>query len=115
MVASLRILSLILAHSVLMSVVGMPAALADAALAERFGCTSCHGGAGQGTGPTYDAIALRYRGVAGAREILSEKVATGGGGNWAEETGGVGMPPYSILLSAEEIQALVDWILAQDG
>jgi hypothetical protein len=24
------------------------------------------------------------------------------------------MPPYSNLLSAEEIQALVDWILAQE-
>ena len=112
---SFRTWSLALAHSVFMSVVGMSAALADEALAERFGCTGCHGVAGQGTGPTYEAIALRYHGVAGAREILSEKVATGGAGNWAKETGGVGMPRYSILLSSEEIQALVDWVLAQGG
>jgi cytochrome c len=90
-------------------------AVADEALAERAGCTGCHGVAGQGTGPTYEAIALRYKGETGARELLGEKVATGGAGNWTEETGGLGMPPYSNLLSSEEILTLVDWILAREA
>ena len=99
----------------LIGAASVPLALADEALAERAGCTGCHGAAGQGTGPTYEAIASRYKGETGARELLSEKVAKGGAGNWREETGGLSMPPYSNLLSSEEVLTLVDWILAREA
>jgi cytochrome c len=99
----------------LIGAASVPLAVADEVLAERAGCSGCHGVAGQGTGPTYEAIALRYKGETGARELLSEKLAAGGAGNWTDETGGLSMPPYSNLLSSEEIRALVDWILAQEA
>lgn len=99
--------------SVAVGFVGASTAGADEALAERAGCMSCHSTSEPGIGPAYQDIASRYRGDATARDSLTEKMATGGAGNWAEETGGLSMPPYSNLLSTEEIQALVDWILSQ--
>jgi cytochrome c len=98
---------------VFMGVAGASVAVADEALAERAGCMSCHSASEPGLGPAYEDIASRYRGETTARGLLSEKLATGGAGNWTDETGGLSMPPYSNLLSSEEIRALVDWILAQ--
>lgn len=100
--------------SVFMSVAGASSAVADEALAERAGCMNCHSASEPGLGPTYRDIASRFRGETTARGLLSEKLATGGAGNWTDETGGLSMPPYSNLLSSEEIRALVDWILAQE-
>lgn len=99
--------------SVFMGVVGASAAVADEVLAERAGCMNCHSASEPGLGPAYEDIASRYLGETTARGLLSEKLATGGAGNWTDETGGLSMPPYSNLLSFDEIQALVDWILAQ--
>ena len=90
-----------------------PAAFADEALAERAGCMNCHSVSEKGLGPSYTVIATRYRGALAARAMLSERIATGGKGNWTQETGGLSMPPYSNLLSTEEIRTLVEWILAQ--
>jgi cytochrome c len=101
--------------SLLIVVAGAAAAVADEALAERAGCMNCHSVSEPGLGPSYEDIASRYRGEATARGLLSEKLATGGAGNWTDETGGLSMPPYSNLLSSEEIQALVDWILALEA
>ena len=97
---------------------GLTAAMpvhADEVLALRAGCGDCHGVDGQGTGPTYREIAARYQQDAAARSPLIAKVAQGGGGNWAEVTGDLPMPPYSNLLSAEEIASIIDWILLQEG
>ena len=91
---------------------GLPA-IADEVLATRAGCTDCHGVDGKGTGPTSREIAARYRRDAAARSLLIEKVSQGGGGTWAEVTGGLPMPPYSNLLSVGEIDSILNWILAQ--
>jgi cytochrome c len=112
--ASPSILPSVFLLSVVVVGAAASAAVADEALAERAGCMNCHSASEPGLGPTYEDIASRYRGEATARSLLSEKLATGGAGNWTDETGGLSMPPYSNLLSAEEIQALVDWILAQE-
>jgi len=103
----------ILVGLLLVAAAGLPDAVADEALAQRAGCMNCHSMSEPGLGPAYRDIASRYRDDVAARGALSEKMASGGGGNWTEQTGGKSMPPYSNLLSTEEIQALVDWVLAQ--
>ena len=99
--------------SVFIGLASASAAVADEALAQRAGCMNCHSLSEPGIGPAYQDIASRYRDDAAARDTLSQKMATGGGGNWAARTGGKSMPPYSNLLSTGEIQALVDWVLSQ--
>jgi len=92
---------------------GASEAFADEALAERAGCMDCHNSSRPGIGPTFEAIAARYREDSTAPGVLGDKISLGGAGNWAEETGGLTMPPYYNLLSIWEVQALVDWVLAQ--
>lgn len=85
----------------------------DDSFVDRAGCMQCHGTATQGTGPTFKEIAQRYQGSDSDRAQMRVKILNGGSGNWSEVTGGKAMPPYSNLLSAEEIDGLVDWILAR--
>ncbi|MEM7281618.1 MAG: c-type cytochrome [Pseudomonadota bacterium] len=85
----------------------------DDSFVERAGCVQCHGAANQGTGPSFDEIAQRYEGSDSDRAQMRETVLNGGSGNWSKVTGGKAMPPYSNLLSAEEVDALIDWVLAR--
>lgn len=83
-------------------------AQADAELAKKSGCMACHGVDKRVVGPSFVAIAEKYKSDAGARELLITKVKEGGKGSW----GAVPMPPYSPRVSDENIAKLVDYILA---
>lgn len=97
---------------------GMVAALAsgsvmaDMKLAKKSGCVACHSIEKKVVGPAWGEVAKHYQGDPGAREALITKVKKGGKGNWTAVTGGIPMPPYSPRVSDENIEKLVDFILA---
>ena len=78
-------------------------------LAEKSGCLACHGARQRLVGPSLAEIAARYRTDAGAEQLLSAKVKTGGQGVW----GNVPMPP-NPQLQENEARTLVRWILTSD-
>jgi cytochrome c len=82
----------------------------EEALAKKSGCLDCHSVDKKVIGPAYHDIAAKYKGDAGARATLIQKVKNGGKGNWTEITKGVPMPPHRRLSEAE-IERLVDWVL----
>lgn len=80
-------------------------------LAKKSGCLACHAEDRKVIGPAFNDVAQRYKGDAGAKTTLVEKVKKGGKGNWTEVTGGVPMPPYSPRVPEQDIEALVDYVL----
>jgi cytochrome c len=84
------------------------AAFASAELAKSKNCVACHSVERKMIGPAYKAVAERYAKDEPAITVLSEKIVTGGGGNW----GPMPMPPQPGV-SPEEAEALVKWILSQ--
>ena len=76
------------------------------------GCLACHAMTKKIVGPSWKAIADRYRNTPEARDELIQKVKRGGKGRWNDLTGGVPMPPYSPRVSDDDIRLLVDKILA---
>jgi len=87
-------------------------ATADLALAKKSGCLACHGVDKKIVGPSWKDVAAKYKGDAGAKDRMIAKVKKGGKGNWADITGGAPMPPYSPRVSDENIEKLVDFIMA---
>jgi cytochrome c len=87
-----------------------PAAAADdpATLAQTKGCLACHKVDMKVVGPAYKEVAAKYKGDAGAVDMLVAKVKAGGVGTWGQ----IPMPPQT-LASDEEIRTLVEWILSQ--
>jgi len=81
-------------------------------LAKQSGCLACHKIETKLVGPAWSDVSKRYKGDAGARARLVEKVKKGGKGNWAEVTGGVPMPPNSPRVSDENIEKLVVFVLS---
>ncbi len=84
---------------------------ADLALAKKSGCFACHAIDKKIVGPSWVDIGARYKGDAGARDLLISKVKKGGKGAWTEVTKGVPMPPYSPRVKDDDIASLVDFIL----
>jgi cytochrome c len=84
------------------------------ALAKASGCLACHAVDKKAVGPAWKDVAKRYAEDPGAKAKLIVKVAKGGRGNWTEVVGNVAMPPYSPRVSAENIEALVDFVLSLD-
>jgi cytochrome c len=82
-----------------------------AALAEAAKCSVCHMAEAAGVGPSYAAIAERYRGDDTAQETLAVRARAGstpGAGEW----GPVPMPPVPPeQLSDEDLAAVLNWIL----
>lgn len=95
-----------------LALTGSGTALADQALAQKSGCNECHASNKALNGPAFAAIAARYKGQAGAREALFEKVKYGSRGNWVAVSKGALMPAQWGILSDAQIRGLVDWILA---
>lgn len=81
---------------------------ASQALAQKNNCLSCHAIDKQVVGPSYKAVAAKYKGDAAAPAKLAEKIKKGGSGVW----GAVPMPPNPQVSDAD-MKALVQWILAQ--
>lgn len=82
------------------------------ALAQKSGCLACHAVDRKLVGPAWKDVAARYRGDAGARARLIEKVSKGGGGNWTAVTGGIPMPANAPRVPAGDIEKLVDFVLS---
>ena len=78
-------------------------------LAEKRLCTECHAPNADSGGPSFPAIAARYRYQPDAREMLVDKVMHGGEQHWG---GRFNMwPQYTV--PRREAEELVDWILEQ--
>jgi cytochrome c len=86
-------------------------AFADLDLAKKSGCLACHSVEKKIVGPAWKDVAAKYKGDAGAKAALIEKVKKGGKGNWTKVTGGAPMPPYSPRVSDANIEKLVDFVL----
>ncbi len=82
-------------------------ASADLDLAKKSGCLACHGIEKKIVGPSWKDVAAKYKGDAGARDLLIGKVKKGGKGTW----GPAPMPPYSPRVSDANIEKLVDFII----
>lgn len=83
-------------------------AAADLDLAKKSGCLACHSVEKKVVGPAWKDVAAKYKGDAGAKATLIEKVKKGGKGNW----GAAPMPPYSPRVSDANIEKLVDFVLS---
>jgi len=81
-------------------------------LAKESGCLACHSLYRTVVGPAFKDVSEHYKGVPGAREMLINKIHTGGRGNWTSVSGGATMPPYSPRVSDANIEKLVDFVLA---
>ncbi|MDZ4700179.1 MAG: PQQ-dependent sugar dehydrogenase [Rhodothermales bacterium] len=75
-------------------------------LISKTDCGVCHQPEVRSAGPSYAEIADKYRGDAGAKSRLAEKVRGGGGGVWGE----IVMPAHPGLTSADAA-TIVDYIL----
>ena len=96
-----------------LTVVMNPAIAAEGLeLAKTSGCFACHNVEKKIVGPAWKDVAAKYKGDATVREILINKIKTGGKGNWTEVTGGVPMPPYSPRVPDADIAKLVDFVLS---
>ena len=76
-------------------------------LATASNCLACHKTDAQLVGPSYQDVAAKYKDTEGAADMLFESIKNGASGKW----GAIPMPPNAHV-SDEDIQALVDWILA---
>jgi cytochrome c len=70
------------------------------ALANSSGCMTCHAVDQVKIGPSFRAIAAKYKGVPDAEAKLTEALA-----------GGKGHPP--VKAKGEDLKTLVNWLLSQ--
>lgn len=82
-------------------------AFANADLAQKKMCMSCHAVDKKLVGPAYKDVATKYAGQKDAVAKLSDKVIKGGKGAWGE----IPMPPNNV--TPDEAKQLVTWILSQ--
>jgi cytochrome c len=93
-------------------VAAAPAAAAQAggaqgfALAQKHGCTACHGLENKLVGPGFVEIAKKQGSRADALDYLSGKIRNGGSGVW----GAIPMPPQS--LGEADAKAIAQWLAA---
>lgn len=74
-------------------------------LAQSKNCFSCHAADKKLVGPSYQDVAKKYKGDAGAVGNLTKKIISGGGGVW----GPIPMPPNPV--KDDEAKLLAEWIL----
>lgn len=86
--------------------------MAGMGLEEENGCTKCHNETASVLGPSWKAVAERYKGNPNARQILIDSVKHGSSGKWARLTGGVDMPPLGARVREQDIEKIVDYILS---
>jgi cytochrome c len=86
---------------------GDPSFLRGLALLKASDCGSCHATAEASVGPSYQAIADRYRGDYSAAAYLAKKIISGGNGNWGERIMAA-HPQHSL----SETQAMAQYILS---
>ena len=84
-----------------------PAISVELELANKNGCTGCHGLTNKIVGPGYNEVQARYKDRVDAEPYLLGRVKSGGQGNW----GSIPMPPNSHV-GDDELKKLVQWILS---
>ena len=77
------------------------------ALVANSDCFTCHQVIDNSTGPSYQAIAERYKGQPDAIDSLAQKIIKGGAGNW----GTVPMTAHPSL-SEEDAKTMVKYVLS---
>jgi cytochrome c len=80
---------------------------ASEALAKKYNCLTCHAQDKKVIGPSYNEVAAKYKGDAGAEAKLIAKVKNGGSGTWGQ----IPMPPNASVPDAD-IKILVKWVLS---
>lgn len=82
------------------------------AAAQQLGCTACHAATTKLVGPSYQAVAERYKGDEGKiLATVKSNVKSGGSGNWTKVTGGTPMPPQPQAVGkTEKLKAIAGWI-----
>ena len=99
-----------IAKGMLLAVLAAPAAYAQEVetLLEQARCVTCHQVAQPMLGPSYEAVAERYRDQDGAADMLFDRMREGSKGVWGEAP----MPPVTQdTLSDDKLQTVIDWIL----
>ena len=81
-------------------------AMANADLAKKSNCMSCHAVDKKMVGPAFKDIAAKYAGQKDAAAKLADKVIKGGTGVWGQ----IPMPANAV--SKDEADKLVAWVLA---
>lgn len=84
-------------------------------LAQMNGCIECHTVSTGNVGPSWMAIAERYKAAPReeARALLVESVMKGSKGKWLTwKDGGQGMPPLGRRVAKDDVVQLVDYILS---
>ena len=76
------------------------------ALAKQNACLGCHAIDKKIVGPSFQAVAQKYKSDSNAQIFLQNKIAKGGAGSW-----GVVPMPANTKLSAAELTLLTNWIL----
>ena len=77
------------------------------AIARGNACMGCHAVDRKLVGPSFQQVAEKYKGNAGAPAILARKVKDGGSGVW----GAIPMPAHPAMSDAD-IRTVIDWVLA---
>ena len=72
-------------------------AFADNALLKKNNCIACHAADKKLVGPSYKAVADKYRGQSDAADKLAKKIRAGGAGVW----GAIPMPPHPQVSEAD--------------
>lgn len=83
-------------------------------LAQMNGCIECHTVTTSSFGPSWMAIAARYKAAprAETRDLLIDSVMNGSKGKWISWRGDEGMPPLRKRVVKEDVEELVDFILS---
>src|SRR3569833_1779139 len=84
-------------------------------LAQMNGCIECHTVSTGNVGPSWMAIAERYKAAPreAARALLVQRVMKGSKGKWLTwKDGGQGMPPLGRRVAKDDVVQLVDYILS---
>lgn len=71
-------------------------------------CFACHLINAKSVGPAYLEVAKKYRGNDAARELLAQRIVTGGMGVWGKE---IPMPPHPQH-TLDQTRQMMDWILS---
>lgn len=101
-----------LAGIILIAVLAGPAVAADGpeALLEQARCGMCHQIDTAMLGPSYQAIAERYRGQEDAVDEVFIRMREGSQGVWGQAPM---LPVAETVLSDDDLKAVVDWILSR--
>ena len=76
------------------------------AIAKQSACLGCHAINKKIVGPSFQAVAEKYKSDPKAQTFLKNKIAKGGAGSW-----GVVPMPANLKLSDADLSTLTSWIL----